>query len=106
MNRSAKIWVLVCFVAFAVYFAIHDFARSPKASGNPDIAALLAEPNPNEFCPKAEEPKLPLPSSLPPSKLVGFQQTLLAYVEDNAYQDWCVDKGVRDTGPWVDGKYY
>jgi len=106
MNKSLKIWALVCLAVFAVYFASPAFNTKTQASVKSEVDLPMSDPNPNEFCPDAQEAKLPLPSSLPPNKLVEYQRILLAYVKANAYKDWCVDKGVRDTGPFVDGKYY
>ena len=48
---------------------------------------------------------LPRPSSLP---LAEFEEKLFAFLHERQYQalGWAVDKGVRDTGPFLDGKYY
>jgi hypothetical protein len=55
-------------------------------------------------CPNAKESQLPLPSSLPPD---DFHDRLLAFLQNTEYVKlgWCVDKGVRDTGPFVDSTY-
>lgn len=47
---------------------------------------------------------LPRPSSLP---LAEFEEQLFAFLNERRYQQlgWAVDKGVRDTGPYLDGKY-
>lgn len=48
---------------------------------------------------------LPQPSSMP---LAQFEEKLFAFLNERQYQKrgWTVDKGVRDTGPYIDGKYY
>jgi hypothetical protein len=48
---------------------------------------------------------LPAPSSQPPDK---FEEGLFSFLNERQYQNlgWAVDKGVRDTGPYIDGKYY
>jgi hypothetical protein len=48
---------------------------------------------------------LPRPSSLP---LKDFEEKLFAFLNDRQYQKlgWAVDKGVRDTGPFINGKYF
>src|SRR5436190_1338268 len=48
---------------------------------------------------------LPRPSIMPLEK---FEEKLFAFLNERQYQmlGWAVDKGVRDTGPYIDGKYY
>src|SRR5438309_635813 len=49
--------------------------------------------------------RLPRPSSLP---LKEFEEKLFAFLNERQYQKlgWAVDKGVRDTGPFINGKYF
>ncbi|MEO6326880.1 MAG: hypothetical protein ABIT01_00350, partial [Thermoanaerobaculia bacterium] len=69
------------------------------------VPQQLAEPI--AACPTALEHQLPLPSVLGEGKHAEFQKTLLDFLDSRTYQtlNWCVDKGVRDTGPWANGKY-
>jgi hypothetical protein len=55
-------------------------------------------------CPDAKENPLPLPSSLSADE---FHDKLLAFLKNTEYVKlgWCVDKGVRDTGPYVNSEY-
>ncbi len=48
---------------------------------------------------------LPLPSSLP---LVDYEKVLYRWILERKYSKigWAVDKGVRDTGPYIQGAYY
>src|SRR5262245_32209766 len=48
---------------------------------------------------------LPPPSSLSTSE---FEEVLFRFLNERQYQTlgWAVDKGVRDTGPYIEGKYY
>lgn len=48
---------------------------------------------------------LPLPTS---TTLADFEQQLYAFLDDKRYRDlgWKHDRGVRDTGPYIDGTYY
>lgn len=48
---------------------------------------------------------LPLPSTLP---LEAYERQLYDFLEQRSYQalGWVKDKGVRDTGPFIDGVYY
>lgn len=57
---------------------------------------------------KGELP-FPLPSSIPPEKLASYEKDLLAWLTKRAYATeltWCGDKGIRDTGPWINDVYY
>ncbi|HSB12640.1 MAG TPA: cytochrome P460 family protein [Blastocatellia bacterium] len=55
-------------------------------------------------CPDAKESSLPLPSSMSPD---DFHDKLLAFLQNTEYAKlhWCTDKGVRDTGPYVNNEY-
>lgn len=48
---------------------------------------------------------LPAPSSM---SVVEFEEVLFPFLDKRKYVDlgWAVDKGVRDTGPFIDGTYY
>jgi hypothetical protein len=57
-------------------------------------------------CTKAKENQLKLPTELP---LPEYEAQLYKFILNRKYDTeltWCVDKGVRDTGLWVAGKYY
>ncbi|MEO6391363.1 MAG: cytochrome P460 family protein [Pyrinomonadaceae bacterium] len=58
------------------------------------------------YCRDARENPLPLPSSVPPNKIVTFQKTVFEYLNTGGYLSWCRDKGVRDTGPYINDVYY
>ena len=55
-------------------------------------------------CPDAKENPLPLPSSMAPD---DFHNKLLTFLRSTEYVKlgWCIDKGVRDTGPYVASEY-
>ncbi len=46
---------------------------------------------------------LQLPSTLPPGEPIALERAMLAYLSSYAYRNlgWCVDKEVRDTGPYL-----
>lgn len=55
---------------------------------------------------KSKEHSLPPPTSL---SLQEYEKQLYAFVLSRKYDtelNWNVDKGVRDTGPWIKKKYY
>jgi len=59
-------------------------------------------------CANADESGLPLPSSFPPSRLSEFQAQLKSFLSSGKYRtlNWCEDKKLRDTGPFVNGVSY
>jgi mono/diheme cytochrome c family protein len=52
--------------------------------------------------------ELSLPAVVPPGEPVEIEHQLLDYLQTYKYRDlgWCHDKGVRDTGPYLDGISY
>src|SRR2546430_966812 len=71
------------------------------------VAVRAAEPKLS--CEGKEESGLPLPSTfLKSNDPAAFQRILAAFLEADKYATlgWCVDKGVRDTGPYIAGAYY
>jgi hypothetical protein len=68
----------------------------------PSIAAQTSP------CGKAEESGLPLPSSFLPARLPQFQAQLKSFLTGGKYRtlNWCEDKKLRDTGPFVNGVSY
>ncbi len=59
-----------------------------------------------------EGPELPfaLPSTIAPEGLAKYESDLLEWLKVRTYadrkHDWCADKGIRDTGPWINDVYY
>jgi hypothetical protein len=73
-------------------------ARAESVASAAQQAALPA------CCAGATDHTLPLPTSLSPD---AFHDRLLAFLQNTEYVklNWCVDKGVRDTGPFVNNTY-
>src|ERR1051326_603721 len=59
-------------------------------------------------CSNGEESGLPLPSSFLPAKLPEFQAQLKSFLSSGKYRtlNWCEDKKLRDTGPFINGVSY
>src|SRR5215213_3632963 len=59
-------------------------------------------------CANGEESGLPLPSGFLPAKLPEFQAQLKSFLSTGKYRtlNWCEDKKLRDTGPFVNGVSY
>jgi hypothetical protein len=56
---------------------------------------------------KAKPSGLPLPSTFAKNPdPAAFQSILTDFLNSYRYSDWCRDKSVRDTGPWINGQYY
>ncbi len=68
-----------------------------------------AQPGGNP-CPNPQPvpPELKAPQPVPPGENFGFEKELLTYLSSYGYRNlgWCQDKGVRDTGDWVNSVYY
>ncbi len=58
-----------------------------------------------DYCKGAQPADLPLPSSMP---LADYEEKLYAFLFDREYTglSWCVDREVRDTGPFILGSNY
>jgi len=100
MRRSTA-WLLILSCALAAIAS----GASIAARGAEDGASRQDAAKPIPQCPQAEENPLPLPSSLSPD---DFHDRLLAFLQGGDYATklhWCVDKGVRDTGPYVYQEY-
>src|SRR6266571_1089078 len=97
MCSAIKSAALACFLCAAVGLLSPVFSRGQGIRAAQSDSGIAQ-------CPNAKESQLPLPSSLTPD---GFHDKLLAFLQNTEYVKlgWCVDKGVRDTGPFVDSTY-
>src|SRR6185369_10353351 len=59
-------------------------------------------------CANKDESGLPLPSTFLPARLPEFQTQLTSFLTSGKYRtlNWCEDKKLRDTGPFVNGVSY
>jgi hypothetical protein len=91
-----RVWLVAAVAAVFV-----SGAGASRAARAPQAADPCAHAQP---VPAA----LRLPARVPPGEPVAIEQTMLAYLSSYAYRDlgWCVDKGVRDTGPFVGRQMY
>ncbi|HEX6718341.1 MAG TPA: cytochrome P460 family protein [Pyrinomonadaceae bacterium] len=67
--------------------------------------SIVAQKSP---CANGDESGLPLPSSFLPARLPEFQAQLKSFLTSGKYKtlNWCEDKKLRDTGPFVNGVSY
>jgi len=59
-------------------------------------------------CANGQESGVPLPSGFAPANLSAFQAQLKTFLTSGKYRslNWCQDKKLRDTGPFVNGVSY
>ena len=60
-------------------------------------------------CHEGKEAPFPLPSSIAPENLAAYEKQILDWLNARTYAKdlgWCGDKGIRDTGPWINDVYY
>lgn len=109
MRNLLKISVLVFFLVVAIYF-INSSPVDGKTASTDSPFAIKAIPLPTAqtACADAKEHSLPLPTSVPPDKFVDYEKLIFGFLQKGEYKKlkWCVDKGVRDTGPYSKGVYY
>jgi len=90
----------------AIVVAVASGLATSRVPGPPPaVAADAAEP-----CAHAGPvpDALRLPPTVPPGEPTAIEKRMLAYLSTYRYRElgWCVDKYVRDTGPYVHGQYY
>src|SRR5215207_6929582 len=93
--------VVLCLTLVSVLFVlINVFPTTPADRGT---TAAQASP-----CAGGQESGLPLPSGFTPAKLSAFQAQLKSFLTSGKYRtlNWCEDKKLRDTGPFVNGVSY
>src|SRR6202163_3023699 len=110
--------VYVGIVVGAVLLASAVSYTPAPARGSVALAAHAPEPCPN---PAPVPDALRLPPTVPPGEPTAIEKNMLRYLygddpghvpssSPNLYPyrrlGWCVDKYVRDTGPYVHGQYY
>jgi hypothetical protein len=92
-GRVAVAGLLVPLALWGVYLSAPD--------SRPEVAPAprLAEPD------LGRPSELPLPSS---TSVADYEEKLFAFLNNREYVKlgWLKDKGVRDTGPYLDGNYY
>jgi mono/diheme cytochrome c family protein len=101
--------VLAGVLVIAGCFAVGGAAGEPgellraaaRGSGHPTVRR-------GENCLGVEQHSLPLPSTVPASQFVAYEKQFLSFLERGEYRTlgWCVDKGVRDTGPFIEEVSY
>lgn len=84
--------------------------RKPKIMRLRAVFFILLSASLYGQCPNPQPvpSELKLPASLPAGEPFAFERQVLGYLSSYKYRDlgWCVDKSVRDTGPFIGGVSY
>jgi hypothetical protein len=109
MLKHLRFFVLPIFLLAAALFALSDRIAAQKILTNvnrPEMKQGVGELI--SPCAKGQESGLPLPSSFLPNRVSEFQAQLKAFLTSGKYRNlnWCEDKGLRDTGPFINGVSY
>jgi mono/diheme cytochrome c family protein len=121
MNSTIKLGLVACYFVSALCFVssptqtgsassvgttVSDNGEGTARASKHHAKTRVASPFEDNVaqCPDAKENPLPLPSTISPD---DFHNKLLAFLQNTEYVKlgWCVDKGVRDTGPFVSNEY-
>ena len=99
--KSVTLGGLLC---ACFYLVCDSFNEEPRVFADSNAISSSQAEMKTAQCPDAKESSLPLPSSLTAD---DFHDKLLAFLQNTEYAKlgWCVDKGVRDTGPYVYSEY-
>ncbi len=91
------------FVATTVMLTAHAAIAAPAGG----VPIPLRSPGPCAH-PQPVPEALRLPAIVPPGEPAAIEAKMLAYLNSYEYRKlgWCVDKAVRDTGPYIDHAYY
>jgi hypothetical protein len=103
--RRIKLCVLACLLGgVSVLSALPRLLDGARTSAK---VAARQQPSAAEGDCRNVAP-LPLPSTFLPARLPLFQEQLTRFLRCRQYAKlgWAGDKGVRDTGPYVNGSYY
>ena len=98
-----------------LFFVLSAFQGASDLNAGQKSAVIRSQPVVMETvapqtspCAGGRESGLPLPSSFLPNKLPEFQSQLKDFLTQSKYKNlrWCEDKGLRDTGPYVNNTSY
>jgi hypothetical protein len=99
LGLTVPVFVLLSFLGA---FSLNAQQKPTKTTG-PTPGGTETSP-----CANGKESGLPLPSTFLPARLSAFQSQLKTFLVSGKYRNlnWCEDKGLRDTGPYVNNVSY
>ncbi|MDT5267912.1 MAG: hypothetical protein QOH49_98 [Acidobacteriota bacterium] len=115
MSHRIRLCVLACFlVGVLILSALPHLLDAGRAAAAVDKPAPTDGAGGQQPAPAAASddcqnvPPLPLPSTFLPARLPQFQEQLARFLQCRQYAklSWAEDKGVRDTGPYINGTSY
>lgn len=110
MSRRIKLWVLACFLGVVMISALSQMLDAAQAAASGGMHAPADGAGAQQATPSdcQNVAPLPLPSSFLPGRMPAFQEQLARFLQCRQYAklEWAEDKGVRDTGPYVNQSYY
>ena len=105
MLAYKRLFLMVFFLGLGVSDLSAGQKSAPTTNRPAMIQTIAGQTSP---CAAGQESGLPLPSSFLPNKLPDFQAVLKTFLTSGKYRNlnWCEDKGLRDTGPYVNSTSY
>jgi hypothetical protein len=82
------------------------WASSEQLASAQDVSPMALARVSLGDCLAAQEVPEPLLSLVNSGQLATFEKQFLTYLQQGGYKGWCVDKRIRDTGPFKEGVYY
>src|ERR1044072_2513395 len=104
--KLVAILLLLLFGFFSTFLGEPEVSATSLNTLRVTEALINFEASSKSPCPEARESPLPIPSALPPSQMIDFQKQVFKFLDEGGYKNWCKDKAVRDTGPFINDTYY
>ena len=100
--------VIIMILSVLIVFAGSAFVEQTVSAATENRVPAQSTPVQTSPCANGKESGLPLPSGFLPAKLSDFQSQLKTFLTSGKYRtlNWCEDKKLRDTGPFVNGVGY
>ncbi|MEP6570641.1 MAG: hypothetical protein ABJC10_12790 [Acidobacteriota bacterium] len=108
MPSNQRLILTVLFLGLTVFLRVSNLVVGQKSATTTSGVTIQTGALQTSPCAKDKESGLPLPSSFLPNRLPDFQTKLKAFLVSGRYRNLnlCEDKGLRDTGPYVNSTSY
>src|SRR5215204_3385832 len=102
-TRLLRNILVLCSIVVSVLVVVTKVLSNPQDRST--TQTFLTQTSP---CANGQESGLPLPSKFLPAKLSEFQAQLKSFLSSGKYRtlNWCEDKKLRDTGPFINNVSY
>ena len=108
-HYSKRLILTIFFLVLSAFQGVSHLSAGQKSVATTSQPVVIETVTPQMSpCADGRESGLPLPSTFLPSKLPDFQSQLKTFLTKGKYKElrWCEDKGLRDTGPYVNNTSY